>query len=344
MEGTERAPGRRRVDGRQLAMGQAALERGQHFAPKQRAQDANREEMALAGGPPALAVGREAAGRHDAVDVGMELERAGPRMQHGRDVELGPEPLRIAAQREQGLRGGPQRRQQSRAEHHVPVLVALAGPHTNEHPGAVDVRGGQRAQLADAQAGPIGHHHHRAVLEQAHGGEELRDLTGTQDLRQPLAHPARVRDALHHRRAVQGDPVEKMDRRDVHAVRRPAHAALAHQVIEKRAGLRLPQRRRRSPMIRHEPRGTPQVHALRDGAQAPQPQIDRHPLAQYAHGRAPFRSAHSDIECRRGLERISVGMTRGDRERCFDRGRDAPMTSSPLPRSGFVQTYLSDSR
>ena len=99
----------------------------------------------------------------------------------------------------------------------------------------------------------------------------------------------------------------------------------------------------RAAMLRHEPLGTSQIHALRDGAHAPQPQIDRHPLAQHAHGPAPFRSSQSDIECRRGMERISVGMTSGDRERCFDRDREASMTSSPLPRSGFAQTCLSDS-
>ena len=49
VEGAEGAACRHRVCGRQLAMGQAALEGGQYLAAKQRPEDTDREEMSLAG-------------------------------------------------------------------------------------------------------------------------------------------------------------------------------------------------------------------------------------------------------------------------------------------------------
>src|SRR5438874_7904987 len=64
--------------------------------------------MALTGGTPAAAVGGETAGGDDAVDVRMKRELARPRVQHGRDAELGPEPLRIVSEREEGLGRGAQ--------------------------------------------------------------------------------------------------------------------------------------------------------------------------------------------------------------------------------------------
>ena len=61
--------------------------------------------MSLAGRTPPPMVGRETAGRDDAVDVGMKLELPGPGVEQGRDAELGPESLRIAPQGEEGLGG-----------------------------------------------------------------------------------------------------------------------------------------------------------------------------------------------------------------------------------------------
>jgi hypothetical protein len=64
--------------------------------------------MSLTGRTPAAPVGGEAAGGDNAMDVRMKCELARPRVQHGRDAEFGPEPLRIVAEGEQGLGGGPQ--------------------------------------------------------------------------------------------------------------------------------------------------------------------------------------------------------------------------------------------
>jgi hypothetical protein len=107
VESAERAPCRDGIGRRQLAAGEALLERGEHLAPKERAEDFHGKEMSLAGRTPPPMVGRETAGRDDAVDVGMELELPGPRVEHGRDAELGPESLRIASEGEEGLGGRP---------------------------------------------------------------------------------------------------------------------------------------------------------------------------------------------------------------------------------------------
>src|SRR2546430_689394 len=108
VERAERATGRDGIGGRQLAPGEAALESGEDLAAKQCPEDADREEMALAGGPPAATVGREAARRDDAMDVRMKRELPRPGVEHRRDAELGPEPLRIVSEREEGLGRGAQ--------------------------------------------------------------------------------------------------------------------------------------------------------------------------------------------------------------------------------------------
>ena len=104
--------------------------------------------------------------------------------------------------------------------------------------------GNQRAQLAHPQARPVDDHQHRAVLRPTHRIDQPLDLGWAQDLWQPLAVPPRERDAPHHDRAVQRHPIEKVDRRHVHPLRRAAHPLLANKMIEKRTDLVLAERRR----------------------------------------------------------------------------------------------------
>jgi hypothetical protein len=115
VERPDRAAGRDGIHGRQLVAGEAAVERGEHLAPKQSAQDAHGEEMSLAGGTPPATVRRETARRHDAVDMRMKLELSRPRVQHGRDPELGPEPLWIPPEGEQRLGCGSQEHRKHQA-------------------------------------------------------------------------------------------------------------------------------------------------------------------------------------------------------------------------------------
>jgi hypothetical protein len=107
VEGTDRAPCRCGIGRRQLAAGEALLKASKHLAPKERAEDLHGKEMSLAGGTPSTTVRREPAGGDDAVDVGMKLELSGPRVEHGREAELGPESLRVAPEGEEGLGGRP---------------------------------------------------------------------------------------------------------------------------------------------------------------------------------------------------------------------------------------------
>jgi hypothetical protein len=55
---------------------------------------------------PARTIRREAAGRHDAVDVRMMIEVLAPCMQHGREADLRAQALRILGDRRQRLGGG----------------------------------------------------------------------------------------------------------------------------------------------------------------------------------------------------------------------------------------------
>jgi hypothetical protein len=107
VERTDRAPRRHGIGRRQVTAGEALLELSEHLAPKERAEDLHGKEMSLAGGTPPTTIGREPAGRDDAVDVGMKLELPGPGVEHGREAELSPESLRVAPEGEEGLGGRP---------------------------------------------------------------------------------------------------------------------------------------------------------------------------------------------------------------------------------------------
>ncbi len=107
VESAAGAPWRCGIGRRELAAGEALLKAGEHLAPKECAQDFDGEEMSLSGGTPSATVGRETAGRDDAVDMGMKLELPGPGVEHGRDAELGPESLRITSEGEEGLGSRP---------------------------------------------------------------------------------------------------------------------------------------------------------------------------------------------------------------------------------------------
>src|SRR5207249_2906800 len=77
----------------------------EEFAAEEPGEDADGPEMAWARAPPAGAVGRQAAAGDDAVDVGVELEVAGPGMEDHGDAEAGAEPSRVVAQREERAPG-----------------------------------------------------------------------------------------------------------------------------------------------------------------------------------------------------------------------------------------------
>jgi hypothetical protein len=121
VEGGERAAHGR--GDRHLAPLAGPPEGGEQRAAKERGQDADGKQVALAGGDPAAPVRGQATGRDDAVHMRMELEGAGPRVPHGGDAELRAEPLRIAPQHEEGLECGPQQERK-----HLPALGAGFGP------------------------------------------------------------------------------------------------------------------------------------------------------------------------------------------------------------------------
>ena len=55
-----------------------------------------------------MTVGREAAAGHEAVEVGMEVEVAGPGVEDGGHAETAAETVRVEAQSEEGAGGRPE--------------------------------------------------------------------------------------------------------------------------------------------------------------------------------------------------------------------------------------------
>lgn len=77
-----------------------------------------------------------------------------------------------------------QRLQQPRREHHVAVAAALALIDAQYHALAVDISHLQVRGLGYAQAGGIGGHEDRAVLEAIDARQEMHDFFGAENDRQ----------------------------------------------------------------------------------------------------------------------------------------------------------------
>ena len=81
---------------------------GEEQAAEQLAQHAHRQEEGRARRYPALPVERDAAARHDHVDVRMVRHRRAPGVEHGGDADAGAEMLRIGGDRQHRLRCRPE--------------------------------------------------------------------------------------------------------------------------------------------------------------------------------------------------------------------------------------------
>jgi len=75
---------------------------------KERAQHPHRQEEGRTGGYPALPIRRDAAARHDHVDVRMMRHRRSPGVKHGGDAEAGAEVLRVGRDRHHRRRRRPE--------------------------------------------------------------------------------------------------------------------------------------------------------------------------------------------------------------------------------------------
>jgi hypothetical protein len=85
----------------ELSLAVGALEVGEELAAEERREDFDGEEMAVAGRRPLRAVERDATAGDDAMQVGVELQVAGPGVQHGRDAGDGAETGGVAPQGEE---------------------------------------------------------------------------------------------------------------------------------------------------------------------------------------------------------------------------------------------------
>ncbi|MFK4649796.1 hypothetical protein ABIF96_008426 [Bradyrhizobium ottawaense] len=82
---------------------------GQTFEEQASEQPGERfdgQEEVWSAGDPVRAIGREAAARHDAVDVGMVRQRLPPGVEDGDDADPGAEPAWIGGERRHCLGGG----------------------------------------------------------------------------------------------------------------------------------------------------------------------------------------------------------------------------------------------
>jgi hypothetical protein len=90
----------------QLAGGLQLEQPGQEQPSKQLAEDPHRQQEGRPRRDPALAVEREAAARHDHVDVRMVRHRRPPGVEHGGDADARAEVARVGGDGQHGLRRG----------------------------------------------------------------------------------------------------------------------------------------------------------------------------------------------------------------------------------------------
>ena len=90
----------------QLAGVEGGLQVLEEQPAEQAREHAHRQEEAGPAGDPARAVEREAAARHDAMDVRMMVQVLAPGVEHGDDADLGAEMLGIGGDGAQRLGGG----------------------------------------------------------------------------------------------------------------------------------------------------------------------------------------------------------------------------------------------
>lgn len=82
-----------------------SLEGKEKLAAEEPAEDPHREEETGLGGDPCFAVRGKSAGGDDNVEMGMEVELAGPGVQHGSEAEQTAQVLWVGSELEQGFRG-----------------------------------------------------------------------------------------------------------------------------------------------------------------------------------------------------------------------------------------------
>jgi hypothetical protein len=97
-----RGEGAREIE---AAVAKRVSKAGDHLAAKEFPQDQDREEETRASMDPPGAVRRQAAHRHDAVDVGMVLQPLAPRVEHHQSANRAAQALGISRDLEQGLGG-----------------------------------------------------------------------------------------------------------------------------------------------------------------------------------------------------------------------------------------------
>jgi hypothetical protein len=87
----------------ELAILKSLLERVDELAAKNRTQHFLGKKVVIPGANPARVIGREAAGRHDAMDMRMDLKFLAPGMQDHEEADFRTQPSRVARHFEKGF-------------------------------------------------------------------------------------------------------------------------------------------------------------------------------------------------------------------------------------------------
>ena len=131
----------------QLAVVEGPFESGDKLAAEDSPQHLDGEKEAIAGGDPALVIGRETTGRDHAMEMGMKLQLLIPGMEHAEEADFGAEMAGIAGDFEQGLGAGTEQQ----AIDDLLVLQGQRGEPTRKGEDDMDVGGGQKFAAARLQ-------------------------------------------------------------------------------------------------------------------------------------------------------------------------------------------------
>ena len=193
----------------------------------------------------------------------------------------------------------------------IPVLVPFALLDTDHHPAGINVADAKMNELADAQAGAIGHFEEDAVLEIAGRRKEAGDLLSAEDFRQTLfrfpGRKGQMNGWTSH-----GDAIEELQARDIGVARAPGEFAFVEHVVDVVLDLPIS----KSIGGPHIPSGQSghrmHVNALGVVGEPPQPHVTDHLLAQLGHTASWWDVGNRAL---RGAPRGSMRTKEAERQR-----------------------------
>ncbi len=247
----------------------------------------------------------------------------------------------------------PEQRQEFRGQQDVPIVLAFALPHPQDHARAVDIRDLHLAQFRHAQPRRRERGEDGPMFQVAWGGQERRDFGLAEDVRQ-CEGPLRRRDRLQYLWASEGNAVEEAQRADGLDHGSPGHLFVLEEKELRGADLLRAQVRGGSPKMPCEIGDTAEVAVHSEGRVVAELHVFHQALAQGCHGQASHLHAWTPSG-QNGDDR-SVGVMLLTEESLWSRhmpearwaqrwrGWEERKALYPNAVSGFVQEGLSEPR